>query len=68
MKYYKVKEEKNYWNMKTGKYNGVAIKDELLTEKEMNKMGFPFTDNFEPVEISRNKTYHFFGCRFEITD
>lgn len=66
MKYYKVKEEKNYW--KGREYLGVACKDELLTEKEMKKMGFPFTDNFEPVEISRNKTYHFFGCRFEMKD
>ena len=64
MKYYKVQEEKNYW--KGNKYLGVACKDELLTEKEMNKIGFPFSSNFVPVEIKKSKTFHFFGCRFEM--
>ena len=64
MKYYKVQEEKDYWNM-YGKYLGCAIKDELLTEAEMKKWNFPFTDNFMPVEIKKTDTHWFFGSRFE---
>ena len=64
MKFYKVKNEKNYW--KNGKYCGVAIENELITEKEMQKRGFPFSDNFKPVEVKRTNTYWCFGCRFEM--
>ena len=65
MKYYKVQNEKNYWN-KNGKYLGCAVKNELITEREMKKHEFPFTENFIPVEIKKTKTYWFFGCRFEM--
>lgn len=65
MKYYKVQKEKNYWD-RNGKYLGVAVKDELITEREMKKQNFPFTDNFIPIEIKKTKTYWFFGCRFEM--
>jgi hypothetical protein len=68
MKYYKVKEGREYWDMKTGIHIGFTVENELLTEAEMKKMGFPFTSNFEPVEIKRNKTYKAFGCRFESKD
>ena len=65
MKYYKVQEEKNYWDKK-GNYLGCAIENELLTEAEMKKRNFPITKNFLPVEIKKTSTYWFFGCRFEI--
>lgn len=65
MKYYKVQKEKNYWD-KNGKYLGCAVENELMTEREMKKWGFPFTDNFIPVEIKKTETYWFFGSRFEI--
>lgn len=65
MKYYKVQEEKDYWDKK-GNYLGCAIEDELLTEAEMKKRNFPITKNFLPIEIKKTNTYWFFGCRFEI--
>lgn len=64
MKYYKVQEEKNYWDKK-GNYLGFTVKDELITEAEMKKWKFPITSNFLPVEIKKTKTYWFFGARFE---
>ena len=64
MKYYKVQEEKNYWDKK-GNYLGFVVKDELITEVEMKKCKFPITSNFLPVEIKKTKTYWFFGARFE---
>ena len=65
MKYYKVQEEKNYWDKK-GNYLGFTVKDELITEAEMKKRNFPITKNFLPVEIKKTHTYKSFGCRFEI--
>ena len=65
MKYYKVKSEKNYWD-KNGKYRGCSIENELITEKEMQKRGFPFSSNFEPVEVKKTNTYWCFGCRYEM--
>ena len=65
MKYYKVQEEKNYWDKK-GNYLGFTVKDELITEAEMKKRNFPITKNFLPVEIKKTNTYKSFGCRFEI--
>ena len=52
MKYYKVQKEKNYWDV-NGKYLGCAIENELITEREMKKCGYPFTSNFMPVEIKK---------------
>lgn len=65
MKYYKVKENNQYWDRKTGIHIGYVVKDELFTEREMKKSGYPFTKNFEPVEIKKTDTYWFFGCRFQ---
>ena len=64
MKYYKAKSEKNYWD-KNGKYCGFSVEDELITENEMKKRGFPFSSNFEPVEVKQSNIYWMFGCRFE---
>ena len=65
MKYYKVQEEKNYWDKK-GNYLGFTVKDELITEAEMKKRNFPITKNFLSVEIKKTNIYKSFGCRFEI--
>ena len=65
MKFYKVQEEKNYWD-KYGNWLGTAIQDELITEKEMEKRKYPKTSNFVPVEVKKTQTYWFFGCRFEV--
>lgn len=64
MKYYKVQNEKNYWDEK-GNYLGFVVRDELITEAEMKKFKLPITSNFLPVEIKKTKTYWFFGARFE---
>lgn len=64
MKYYKVQEEKNYWDKK-GNFLGCVLKNELITEAEMKKCKFPITSNFLPVEIKKTKTYWLFGARFE---
>ena len=59
MKYYKVKPEFD------SKYIGqhVLVADELYTSKEMEKLHIKH-NCCEVVEISRNKTYWFFGARF----
>lgn len=64
MKYYKVQEEKSYWDKK-GNYLGCVVKDELITEAEMKKNKFPITSNFLPVEIKKTDTHWLFGARFE---
>lgn len=43
-----------------------TIKNELLTEKERNTKFRYLSDSiFEPVEISKRKTFWSFGARFE---
>ena len=64
MKFYKVQEEKIYWDEK-GNCLGCVVKDELITEAEMKKWKFPITENFLPVEIKKTKTHWSFGARFE---
>lgn len=62
MKYYKaIKEAYDYFN-KMG-----TVKNELFTEKERNtKVRYLSDDVFEIVNISKNKTFFNFGCRFEM--
>lgn len=63
MKYYRVVKGDVYDH-----FTGYAtVKNELVTEKERNKMfRYLFDSVFEPVEISKRKIYKAFGCRFEI--
>lgn len=43
-----------------------TVKNELLTERERNtKFRYLQDDIFKPVEVSKKKTYWFFGARFE---
>lgn len=45
-----------------------TIPGELVTERERNtKFRYLMDDVFEPVEVSRKKTFWSFGCRFEKT-
>lgn len=63
MKYFKVivPDKRDYF---TGY---CTIKDELLTAKERNTRFPHLSDNvFKEVELSRKKTYTFFGARFEM--
>jgi len=60
MKFYKVKKEAD--QKRNAKIN-LYIKDELFTEKEVEK--YSLNKNFlEVVEVKKNKTYWFFGARF----
>lgn len=55
MKYFKVIQPSQY-----------TVRGELFTKKEFDKL----KDNskFEEVEISKNKTYFFFGARFQVNN
>lgn len=71
MIYYQAKEQKTFTNNK--KYFYTAIKNELLTEKEHNKilkklknnkyMLKDFVLNFDIIELQKNKTVICFGVR-----
>jgi len=66
MVYYKVKPE--YDQRPTNK--GVLVANELYTFKEWQKLRdsagrkIPLKLCFEEIEVSKNKTYFFFGARF----
>lgn len=73
MKFYRVKADydnkvRYFWGngRNTGKTlrNGILVANELYTERERAKIanGNWF---FDLVEIPKNKTYWFFGARFE---
>lgn len=57
MKYYRVKEYKDFSD------GTVLIKNELLTEREFQKTGYP-ENWFEIVNVLAKETYWFFGARF----
>ena len=61
MKYYKVKKEADQKRRKDG---SIYVADELYTEKEAEKLNLN-TDFMQPVNINKNRTYFFFGARFE---
>lgn len=72
MIYYKVKKEFDNKRIHPFvKNNQFLIANELYTEKELNKLfynGLRFYKDyltfFDKIEISKNKTYFFFGARF----
>lgn len=71
MIYYRVKPEFDNvrkFNTKRRQYDGIWIDSELYTPgeiKRLMKQGvFVPCDIFEKIEISRRKTYWFFGARF----
>lgn len=69
MKYYKMlKSNNNFFNLTLNKYDNI-VENELLTEREFNKRGLHLMlapNEYEIIEISKNKTFYFFGCRFFI--
>lgn len=75
MKYYRVPKEMDnktrysYDSKKLGrlKADGIFVGNELYTEKEAQKY-FGALVWLDPVEISKSKTYSFFGARFEISE
>ena len=78
MRYYRIKpqyDNKPLCVIKRGKYvncGDILIARELYTVKEWEKIvknhvfGYNPADCVEVVEIPKNKTYWFFGARFEI--
>lgn len=69
MKYYRVKPEydnKTRYKFKRGgglEIDGIYIKNELYTEKEIKKY-LGFARYVDVVEIPKSKIYFFFGARF----
>lgn len=75
MKYYKVKKEYDNlqrYNGKTVNFDGIWIANELYTEKELKKLVnsgvYINLKYFDVIEISKNKTYWFFGSRFSFAE
>lgn len=73
MTYYRVPQENNNKRIfgydKNGniEYKGCLVANELYTQKEVEKMRLacPTCILFDQIEISRKRTYFFFGARFE---
>lgn len=65
MKYFKVKKTSDQVKRITddNKINGIFVKNELYTEKELKRFKNGIV-NTDIVNINKNNTYFFFGCRF----
>ena len=61
MLYYKVKQEAD---QKRRKDCSIYIADELYTQKEVEKLQLN-TNFMNLVNVNKNKTYFFFGARFQ---
>ena len=76
MKYYKVKKESDNKRIFIKKGNvlqvyhkrSILVANELITVKEANKQGLTqsLSKHANLVEINKNNTYFFFGCRFSL--
>lgn len=64
MIYYRVRKECDQKRISKGKGKFLVAK-ELYTKGERNKMSKVSDEAFEQVHISKNKTFWFFGARFE---
>jgi hypothetical protein len=66
MKYYRVREMYDQFPQNPRIRDGnILVANELYTEREFNKLPFVYAGAFEIVEIPKNRTYWFFGARFE---
>ena len=66
MVYYRVRKEFDNFPQNPRIHDGnILIGGELFTEKEFNKLPYVYAGAFEKVDIPKNKTYWFFGARFE---
>ena len=69
MKYYKVKPEcsqKKVCDITNKRVVTTLFANELYTEKEFIKRGLiTYSDYFDIVEISKQRTFFLFGARFE---
>lgn len=70
MIYYRVKQTADQTRLynRRGKYIDFLIANELYTPAEYNGLiaisKFNIENKFEKTEVSKNKTYFFFGARF----
>lgn len=66
MKFFKVKAIADQKRISRPKKDWFLVANELITEKEAEKEGILNTLNkyAELVEVGKNKTHWFFGCRF----
>ena len=66
MVYYRVRKEFDNFPKNPRIHDGnILIGEELFTEKEFNKLPYVYAGAFEKVDVPKNKTYWFFGARFE---
>jgi hypothetical protein len=66
MKYYRVRAMYDQFPQNPKIRDGnILVANELYTEREFNKLPFVYAGAFEIVEIPKNRTYWFFGARFE---
>ena len=66
MVYYRVRKEFDNFPQNPRIHDGnILIGEELFTEKEFNRLPYVYAGAFEKVDIPKNKTYWFFGARFE---
>lgn len=64
MKYYKVLSQYDQFYKNSRVHDDkIYIQDELYTETEIKKQNLN-TRYMEIIEIPKNKTYWFFGCRY----
>lgn len=82
MIYFKVKKDFRVNKQRRKKVKSLLfVKDEIFTKKEFEKYlksydkkinylgrNVQFEDNFEKTQIPKNRTYHFFGARFETSE
>lgn len=65
MRYYKVDTEVQSAYLPKLRRHHTFVKDELYTRIELERMGVNYAwSNLCPVDVSRKKTYRFFGARF----
>jgi len=60
MKYYRVKKEFDNYDRKDG---SILVKNELYTEREVNKFEIPM-ERLTEVSVSQRDVYWMFGARF----
>ena len=66
MVYYRVRKEFDNFPQNPRIHDGnILIGGELFTKKEFNKLPYVYAGAFEKVDIPKNRTYYFFGARFQ---
>ena len=67
MTFYRVKKKFDNHCKNPKIHNGdILVGNELYTEKERKKLKYVSDEAFDIVEIPKNRTYWFFGARFQL--